>query len=639
MKKFKIVFLFICASALSNITYSQTKKIEQLKENVSEAPNDALKIKALLELCDQGNSLHPDSLLLYAGMAKYLADQVNDAEKKYEAIYYQSLALTNKGKIDSSLSLAKYLLSLFPNKLNNPVLKANLLNQKGRCFMRMNKYKDAIQMGLEVIDIAETCGDTLLQIKGKTLIGWAYLEMGQNKESLKWHLRALRTTGNKILLDKYGILFANIALNYNTSGQFDSAFYYIDRAINASRPHENLFALSNSLAIKAQLLVATGQGKKAEGPLRELVNIRRQIGDPFYITSDMAQLAFYYANNGQTKKGIELSLEGIEIAEKFKIDTKLFFLYKALAENYRKAGNMKRYANVLEKIIQLKDSVYQKNSAEALVEMQAKYNLQKKENQIIRQQTDITRQNYFFWGLLILLILFVGFAILLFNTYKKKQKLKMEIIRAEEHRMTSEAILKAEENERKRIAADLHDNMGAYASAILAGVDDLTLSRNNDIKPLLQNMKSNASGIMMDLRDTIWVLKKDAISITDISDRFKDYVQKISPSYPDIEIAINEKIINNKLLSPQIAFNMLRIMQEAFHNAIKHSHCTNLNISISYDGGPEIKITDNGIGFNNEDQLQPGNGLQNMQKRAKANGWIVYINRLTPSGTVVELTS
>jgi len=115
--------------------------------------------------------------------------------------------------------------------------------------MRKNQYKEAIEMGYQVIDKAEKGKDILLQIKGKTLIGWAYLEIGQTNEALSWHLKALKTTNDTMLLEKYGILFANLALNYSSLGKSDSSLYYINKAINYSRKNDNLFALSNSLAI------------------------------------------------------------------------------------------------------------------------------------------------------------------------------------------------------------------------------------------------------------------------------------------------------------------------------------------------------------------------------------------------------
>lgn len=118
--------------------------------------------------------------------------------------------------------------------------------------------------------------------------------------------------------------------------------------------------MANSLAIQSQLYVRAGQAALAEAPLNEVVSIRKLIGDPFYIVSDMAQLGLYYAHYGNPEKGIAICNEGIVIARKYNIDTKLLFLYSTLSENYKALGNNTKYAEVLEQIIALKDSVYQK---------------------------------------------------------------------------------------------------------------------------------------------------------------------------------------------------------------------------------------------------------------------------------------
>ena len=627
---FLLFFLFF-----AGIISGQTSTIFRQKSELQKSRTNHEKLNNALALCEQGYSLHPDTLMKYASYALQLAKILNNEHRETEARYYQSFGLTNKGLIDSSLSLANQCLAIVPQKIKDPVLHANLLNQKGRCFMRKGRFNEAIEMGLQVITISEKSKDTLLQMKGKTLIGWAYLEMGQSEEALSWHLKALNTTKNQTLRDKYGILYANLALNYNNLEKVDSAFYFIEKAIKASRVHENLFALSNSLAIQAQLYVRAGRVEKAEAPLKEVVEIRKLIGDPFYIVSDMAQLALYYAHNGQPQKGIEISLEGIEMAREFNIKTKFIFLYSTLGENYLKAGDNKNYANTLEKIIALKDSMYNQNSSEELAEMQAKYNIQKKENLIIKQQLDLTRQKYYLWGTLSLIVLILIISILLFKNYKRKIKEKQSIRQSEIQRINLEAVINAEEKERKRIATDLHDNMGAYASAILAGVDELILENKSENTGLLGSMKSNASTIMMDLRDTIWVLYKSELKISDISDRYKNFVQKISPSYPEINLEITENIQKEISFSPQGALNMLRIMQEAFHNAIKHSRCRQINITISSENGVYIMIRDDGIGL--PENFIKGNGVANMQMRAKANGWKCEISNTTTGGTTVEL--
>ncbi|MEP6700821.1 MAG: hypothetical protein ABJA85_05880, partial [Bacteroidota bacterium] len=452
-----IVFAFLCCSL---IVHSQTNTIERLKNSIQNATTNDQKIRAIFLLCEQGYTVHPDTLMLYSEIARQIAIGQKNLHDEVQAMYYQSGALTTKGLIDSSLQLADKCLEILSGKVNDLLLQANLYNQKGRCFMRKRQYKEAIEMGYKVIEGAEKGNDILLQIKGKTLIGWAYLEMGQTKESLKWHLKALNTTSDDLLLQNYAILFANLSLNYNSLGKTDSAFYYITNAIKYSRENENLFALSNSLAIQAQLYVTSGRASMAEVPLKEVVEIRKQIGDPFYIVSDMSQLGLYYANNGQPEKGIAICNEGIAIARKYKLDAKLFFLYSSLAANYKAQGNAAKYAEVLEKLIVIKDSVYQENSAQALAELQTKYEVEKKERTIIGQKLAIVKKNYWLYGSLILSLLTAFLFYILFKNYRVRQKLKLERLLDEEKQSAIQSVKEAEENERKRIAADLHDNLG-----------------------------------------------------------------------------------------------------------------------------------------------------------------------------------
>jgi signal transduction histidine kinase len=370
-----------------------------------------------------------------------------------------------------------------------------------------------------------------------------------------------------------------------------------------------------------------------------VVDIRKLIGDPFYIVSDMAQLALFYANNGQPEKGIAISNEGIEIANQYKLDTKLFFLYGALAENYKASGNTAKYAEVLEKIIVIKDSVYTKNSAEALAEMQTKYDLEKKENLIIRQKLDITQKNYLFYGLLLFLFFAAVIAWIVFRGYKKNQKIKLHQIHEEEKRLTAQAVTAAEENERKRIAADLHDNMGAYAAAIIANIDDIIENKNNMNADTLLYLKNNAAEIMSSLRETIWTLSKEKISLTGITDRFKIYIQKIIPAYPSVKTEITENILNDISFSPLQALNIFRILQESFTNALKHSGATLISISFESNSNMHISIKDNGTGITNTDYMHNGNGIKNMKSRALESGLNLLIEKNERGGTIISLSS
>jgi signal transduction histidine kinase len=615
-------------------THAQTGTIDNLKNKIRTAKNDKEKLTALFSLCDQGYTLHPDTLMLLAIKAEHFARQMSDLHEELRAKYYMSYALTNKGLIDSSLSMADQCLKILSRSVNDPVLEGKVLNQKGRCYMRKNQYKEAIDQGHQVIEKGEMANDTLLQMQGKTLIGWAYLEMKQTSISLQWHLKALRTTTDTQFIKKYSILFANIALNYNALGKKDSAFYFINKAIEYSRLHENLFALSNSLAIQAQLLISTGKPGRAEASLKEVIDIRKLIGDPFYIVSDMAQLGLYYAHNGLPEKGITICKEGIDIANKYNIGTKLFFLYTTLADNYKIAGRTKEYSEVLEKLIMLKDSVYRMNSEEALAEIQTKYDLQKKENTIIQQKLDLTKKNYWLYGSLIVMLLAAVATYFIFKNYRKRQQIAMLLMLEKEKTTSRKAVLTAEENERKRIAADLHDNLGAYAASIASNIDQISIPSSDANNVLaMQELRNNSQSIVSQLNDTIWVLKKDALSLTAISDRVKVFIQRIQFSYPSVKIDVIENIETDHLLPPSQAFHLFQILQEAINNAVRHSGGRQINVIMESSKSWKINVSDDGKGMSGALMNKEGNGLLNMKNRSGEAGWLIEWQTNEPHGT------
>jgi signal transduction histidine kinase len=634
MKQLRAGLLFCFFSIAAACASSQTKIIDGLKKNIAAATSAGEKVKAIFALSELGYTLHPDTLMLYAENARNIAIIQGNLHDEVKAMYYKTGALTTKGLIDSSLNLANTCLVILSEKIKDPILEASLYNQKGRCYVRKNQYKEAIDMGYQTFSLAEKNKDVLLQVKGKTLIGWAYLEMGQLQEALSWHLKALHTTTDTLLLEKYAILFANLATNYNGLGKIDSAFYFITKAINYSRKHENLFALSNSLAIQSELYVKSGQAALSEPILKEVIAIRKLIGDPFYIASDMSQLGFYYAHYGQPEKGIAICNEGIAIAKKYKLDTKLFFLYGSLADNYKAMGNTAKYAAVLEDIIALKDAVYQKNSGEALAEIQTKYDLQKKENVIIQQKFAIQKKDSLFYGSLLLLFFAGLVSWLLFREYKRKQKVKILKMQEEEKILSAVAVTKAQENERKRIAADLHDNLGAYAAAIASNVDQIGINQNNEAS--LKELKINAQSIVSQLNDTIWVLKKDNLSLTAISDRIKVFIQRINSSYPQINIDVIEQINSDILLPPAQAFHLYQIIKEAVINTVKHSGAKNVRIYFESEKQWKVTIADDGTGIALLDKkIGNGNGMINMKNRCNEAGWIIDWQQNKPEGTSV----
>lgn len=213
-------------------------------------------------------------------------------------------------------------------------------------------------------------------------------------------------------------------------------------------------------------------------------------------------------------------------------------------------------------------------------------------------------------------------------------------IRAYLQRKNEKEIRKAEieqsiYKERERISRDLHDRLGAYAAAIKNNVVRIEKS-DKIISDQLQQLKENAEEMVMAFRETIWALQLTGVNMINLSDRFKNLVNRIAVNYPEININFREEILIDKELSPNEGIQLMRIMQEALTNALKHAGASSIVVHIFCENSIEIAISDNGRGFDPENVVQ-GQGLENMRQRALEAGFQFSI-AINDSGTVVSVS-
>ncbi len=192
------------------------------------------------------------------------------------------------------------------------------------------------------------------------------------------------------------------------------------------------------------------------------------------------------------------------------------------------------------------------------------------------------------------------------------------------------------QKERERISRDLHDNIGAYTSALIANADKLQSGDNGNILSA-GKVKENAKQILSSLRETIWVLNSKEISITDFADGFKQYANKMLENYPEVQIHFEEKIEENKIFSPIRALNLYRILQEALQNTLKYAKAKRIDFSLRSNGKVSILLQDDGSGFD-PGQIGFGNGLNNMEYRAAESGFDFIVRSESGKGTAIMLT-
>lgn len=620
----KSTILIVCL-ALACRANGQTHVIEKLKQAIDLATNPGDSMLAIFTFCDQWRNLPIATVSKWATTGEKLATRLNNESAQWQAKYYIQTSLVKEGAYDMVLGNCTSALNwLNEQKGKFWFLDADYRQLKANVLIRTNRYREAISELYELLTKSEKERDSLTQIKTFSMLGWVHMEMQQYEQAMGFFQKSLHVSNNKQLYLQYGVLYSNIASTYNNLGKFDSASAYVNDAIDIARTTQSLNNLCNALNIQADIFLNNKKIDEAKRALDEALAIRRQIGDPFYTISDLAQLAIFYSQNGLQSRGIALSKEALQLCRQYAITSKLLFVYAAFAENYKAAGDFKAYSKTLEKIIDLKDSLYQVNSAEALADLQAKYNVQKKENIIINQQVQLATRDYWIAATvagvsIALLLLFLGFK----NLRRRQQETLQSVIRQETEK-SLKAVFQAEEIQRQRIAAELHDNIGSQISYISSNINwivdppvPLTIAEQTE---RLENINETSQSLMRNMRETIWALNGKQILLDEFADKLKAHIQSSTRFLPKLHFHSTETLDDTPIkLSSILALNLLRIFQEAVTNTVKYAEASTLILEITSKGNQySIELVDDGKGFNSTSPIHGEHyGLRNMRFRAQ----------------------
>lgn len=211
---------------------------------------------------------------------------------------------------------------------------------------------------------------------------------------------------------------------------------------------------------------------------------------------------------------------------------------------------------------------------------------------------------------------------------------------AERLRFISAQLLSAQENERKRIARELHDSIGQSLAAIKfvleKKISQLNTTANfpgirlEDIVPMIQNTMEEIRRVSMDLWPSIL---DDLGLLSGINYFCRQFGEIYSTIKIDKDLSVTEDAVPSSL-----KIVIYRILQEALNNIAKYSKADKVLISLHRKSDHlELAIADNGIGFDYQ-ALPKGMGLIGMKERVELSGGYFALTSLPGKGTTIKAT-
>ena len=196
--------------------------------------------------------------------------------------------------------------------------------------------------------------------------------------------------------------------------------------------------------------------------------------------------------------------------------------------------------------------------------------------------------------------------------------------------------------ERERISRDLHDHVGAQLSNLISGVELIHLAadagESQRVRRHLKALDSDARETMTQLRETIWALHQDTITLEELGHQVQRFLKQQVQYRTQPSAACHVTDGATATLSPVQALNLYRIIQEAVTNALKHACAERIEVQLRVDaeGWIEAAVVDNGRGLTKSPETAlSGYGMTNMQHRTHDLGGTFEVDNHSPSGTKI----
>ncbi len=560
--------------------------------------------------------------------AHQLLDEILKASEalKYKrgmAAYYgfKAAAYSNRMQLDSaklSNDKALHYAKEDPSAAGKNQL-GSLYNTYGVIYQQRQRYDSAAAMYLKAVKLYDETGNRIQKVYAYSNLSVIYSFISDTLKTDRYARLALKEA--KIAGDTVPILRATlIMLNHFTQyARYDSIPGYALPALKMAerdvRSRGNLLHFMGEYYFKNKK-----DNANAYSCLQQALQLFREVNSPY----DEALVLFSLGNINLSEK--EYARAAAYFSQALKIENELGLLQlktetlKSLSTAEAKRGNILRAYTLLNDYVLLNDSLSQKTNEEMVQTLETRYQLQNKEDTIALQQAQIHQKNLFNYILAGSALGLVTVLFLVYRNYTHRQNLQRQRIaelETEKQLLATRSLLKGQEDERSRLAKDLHDGLGGMLSGVKlqlgAMKGNFILTEENGI--LFNNALHKLDESISEMRRVAHNMMPEALIKLGLQQAMQDYCDGINASRA---LTINTEFHGlEQRMNAATEVTVYRIVQELVNNVVKHAQATVALVQVIRQGKSlSITVEDNGSGFDAE-TLEGKNtaGLQNIRTR------------------------
>lgn len=635
-------FYFILFLFVPTILFGQTDKTKDSLILIIKTAPVEIKIDGYQRLITELQEQDPKLALSYINELKALSVESKQSKGLIFSHYQLGVYYNLQGKFDSLKIYADSCLKISKDNKEN-AYAAYGYHLAGTYYWQVGMYDRSIVNHLKALKIRETLKDSAGIGASLTSLSGVYFSHNQLTKAREFINRAL-VIADQIKDDRLNLKGLHTLANiHGIQGQYDEALKTDLRALAICAKTNNLRSFSEIYSNMALCYYYKGDLDASLDYHYKVLSIDQFFKDDKQIGDTYLNLASVYTKKKEFKKAQSLLLQAIALFKKTDHKQGLKNSYYSLSDVHKQTGDFEKAYRTYSEYNAIGSEISNENNARHIALLNVEYETEQREQKIrnLSQQSTIQklqleqRKVYLLIAVgLLLTLLILGYLFYEHRKLKEKTLLQDEINRQQQ--LAAQAVFDAEEQERRRIATELHDGVGQTLSVSLMNLNLMfqkgTLAKNEELASSTLTLLSDGYD---ELRSISHQMVPHSLLKKGLQSAIYDLLNKIDKQ--SVKTSFHAFGLD-KALNIKIETALYRIIQEAVNNVLKHANATRLDVTlIKDDEGLSLTIEDDGKGFESSTLATDGIGLKNIRSRVEFFRGTIDLKSTVGRGTTIVI--